>query len=133
VRTPAGCASGEWATAAAREVLEHQLRVHTVRGACGLLAPAAAAAEAARAGVASVVMASVDDVRFQQSYAGYRAIGRLRLVVVRDGQIALERAVQLAAPRLLASGDLASASRALIAEAFARFTGELSAALGDPR
>ena len=129
VRTPDGCASGEWATQAAREVLDH-IQVQTVVGGCGLAPIEVAMAEAARAGVSAVVMTSIDRLRFEPVSGGLLPVGRVRVIVVRDGRVVLLQAPELST-RALASADMARAAYDLTAAAFSRLAGPLQAVLLD--
>jgi outer membrane biosynthesis protein TonB len=131
IGTPEGCASGAWATYAARDVLERRIHVQTVStGACGFLSQAAAAAEAQRAGVRSVVMAAFESLRMEQGSVGLRPIGRLRVIVVRDGQVVLDRAPELSG-HSAAVADLSRAAYDLVAEGFGLLAGDLAAVLAD--
>jgi hypothetical protein len=128
VRSPEGCPTGEWATLAAREILERRLLIRTLRGGCGVASVPAATAEAARAGVPSVVMAAVENLRFEPGYSGYRPVGRLRVLVVRDGQLTFDRALDLGA-RPLPRADVGRATYDLTAQGFMQLATELAAAL----
>jgi hypothetical protein len=134
IGTPEGCAVGAWATFAARDVMERRLHVQTVNtGACGFVGQGAAAAEAARSGVRAVVMAGFESLRVEPAERGLsRPSGRLRIIVVRDGQVVLDRAPELTG-RPMPVADSSRAAYDLTAEAFAMIAGELAAVLADAR
>jgi hypothetical protein len=134
IGAPDGCAIGAWSTYAAREVLERRLHIQVVAGGCGFVAPGAASSEAVRSQARSVVMAAfLEPVRFDPAGGSLlRPVGRLRIIVVRDGQVAFDRTPALS-PRLTAVGDPNRAAYDLVAEAFNRVAPELGAVLADAR
>jgi hypothetical protein len=134
IATPDGCGVGAWATYAARDVLERRLRIQTIStGACGFLAQGAAVAEATRAGVRAVVMAAFESLRVEPAERGLsRPVGRLRIIVIRDGTVVLDRAPDLAG-RPMPAIDPSRAAYDLTAEGFGLVAGELQAVLADAR
>jgi hypothetical protein len=134
IGAPDGCALGGWATYAARDVLERRLRVQAITsGACGFTSPGSAAAEASRYGAHTVVMAGfTEPLRIEQLATGLRAVGRLRVIVVRDGQVVFDRTPQLT-PRMTSVPEPSRAAYDLVNEAFNLLGGELLAVLSDPR
>jgi hypothetical protein len=132
VRTPEGCASGESATSAAREVLHEKARIATLAGGCGIVSRPWAVAEAARAAVGSVVMASIDSVRLEPAPGGLRPIGRLSVVVVRDGQAVLAQSFEVAT-RAVPSPEMSRVYYDIAAAGFNRLAGPLQAVLADGR
>lgn len=133
VGLPQGCALGSWATTAAREVLERRLRIQVAGlGACGYLAPVSAMVEASRIGVSSVVMLWFDSLALENTSLGYRAVGQLRIMIVRNGNVVLHRALH-PAPRVSASPDLARAAYDLVTEGLNAMSGELRTVLVDSR
>jgi hypothetical protein len=133
IGSPEGCQLGQWATYAARDVLERRYRVQTVSGACGFIPPAAASSEAARMRVRSVVMAAFNEpVRLEPAGNNMlRPVGHLRIIVVRDGQVVFDRTPTLN-PRLTQVPDPSRAAYDLVEEAFGRAGAELQSVLYAP-
>jgi hypothetical protein len=86
-----------------------------------------AAANAASAGVSATVMASVDFIRFDPVPGGLRPVGRMRVVVVRDGRPALARVLEVATTPL-AHADSARAAYELTIQGMTRVLDEVVAA-----
>ncbi|MSP62249.1 MAG: hypothetical protein EXR72_18345 [Myxococcales bacterium] len=132
IGTPEGCAVGTWSTFAAQQVLEQRLRVMTIRTqTCGFLSHAAATAEAQQLGVGAVVMAAFETLRLDPMGPGmYHPVGRLRVVVIRDGRVALDRSLDLEG-RATQSSETSRAAYDLVTDGFTHLGGALQAVLAN--
>lgn len=126
-----GTASSDAATRAARNVLDH-LHVQTVLRGCGIPGKAVVMSELQGAASSTAVLANIESLTLDAAPGGFQAVGRVRIVVVRDGQTRINKLVE-ARPRLLPVADVARASYDVTDAAFSRLSGELQAVLWGAR
>jgi hypothetical protein len=74
----------------------------------------------------------VEPLRLEPTVNGLREVGRLRVIVVRDGQVVFDRTPQLT-PRITSVPEPSRAAYDLVNEAFNLLGGELLGVLSDAR
>lgn len=133
VNTPQGCSVGSLGTRAAYDFLDRRLRVKVVSiGPCGYLPAANAGIEAGRLGVSSVVMLWFDSLALEPAASGFRAVGQLRVMVVRDGRQVLHRAIRPLS-RAVAGYDLQRSAYDLVTDGLNAISSDLASVLRDAR
>ncbi len=119
IHTPSGCNPDDPAVAMARQVLTRNGVDEIVVDGCGIPNYATVAAETRRANAIGVVMSQVLWMRMENTAFGYRAVGEVRVVALRDGRVMVNDSQGLTS-RILPSPDPQRGATELASLAFQR-------------